>query len=52
MSVAGTKMKADHFNIVPRYPTNHWAYEAVSDLSLPWFSRRAIQMAHSVVTAC
>ena len=32
-SVAGTKMKADHTTLFPDIPTNHWAYEAVSDLS-------------------
>lgn len=31
--VAGTKMKADHTTLFPDIPTNHWAYEAVSDLS-------------------
>ena len=31
--VAGTKMKADHATLFPDIPTNHWAYEAVSDLS-------------------
>ena len=31
--VAGTKMKADHTTLFPDVPTNHWAYEAVSDLS-------------------
>lgn len=32
-SIAGTKMKADHTTLFPDIPTNHWAYEAVSDLS-------------------
>lgn len=31
--VAGTKMKADHTTLFPDIPANHWAYEAVSDLS-------------------
>ena len=31
--VAGTKMKADHTTLFPDIPTNHWAYESVSDLS-------------------
>ena len=31
--VTGTKMKADHTTLFPDIPTNHWAYEAVSDLS-------------------
>lgn len=31
--VAGTKMKADHTTLFPDIHTNHWAYEAVSDLS-------------------
>lgn len=31
--VAGTKMKADHTTLFPDIPTNHWAYEAVIDLS-------------------
>ena len=31
--VAGTKMKADHTTLFPDVTTNHWAYEAVSDLS-------------------
>ena len=31
--VAGTKMKADHTTLFPDISTNHWAYEAVSDLS-------------------
>lgn len=31
--VAGTRMKADHTTLFPDIPTNHWAYEAVSDLS-------------------
>ena len=31
--VAGTKMRADHTTLFPDIPTNHWAYEAVSDLS-------------------
>ena len=31
--VAGTEMKADHTTLFPDIPTNHWAYEAVSDLS-------------------
>ena len=31
--VAGTKMKADHTTLFPDIPTNHWAYEAVSNLS-------------------
>ena len=31
--VAGTKMKADHTTLFLDIPTNHWAYEAVSDLS-------------------
>ena len=31
--VAGTKMKADYTTLFPDIPTNHWAYEAVSDLS-------------------
>ena len=31
--VAVTKMKADHTTLFPDIPTNHWAYEAVSDLS-------------------
>ena len=31
--VAGTKMKADHTTLFPDIPINHWAYEAVSDLS-------------------
>ena len=31
--VAGTKMKADHTTLFPDIPTNHWAYEAVRDLS-------------------
>ena len=31
--VAGTKMKANHTTLFPDIPTNHWAYEAVSDLS-------------------
>ena len=32
-SVAGTKMKADHTTLFPDVAANHWAYEAVSDLS-------------------
>ena len=32
-AVAGTKMKADHTTLFPDVATNHWAYEAVSDLS-------------------
>ena len=31
--VAGTKMKADHTTLFPDVSTNHWAYDAVSDLS-------------------
>ena len=31
--VAGIKMKADHTTLFPDVATNHWAYEAVSDLS-------------------
>ena len=31
--VAGTKMKADHTTLFPDVSANHWAYEAVSDLS-------------------
>ena len=31
--VAGTKMKADHATLFPDVAANHWAYEAVSDLS-------------------
>ena len=31
--VAGTKMKADHTTLFPDVAANHWAYEAVSDLS-------------------
>lgn len=31
--VAGTKMKADHTTLFPDVGANHWAYEAVSDLS-------------------
>ena len=31
--VAGTRMKADHTTLFPDVPSNHWAYEAVSDLS-------------------
>ena len=31
--VAGTNMKADHTTLFPDVPSNHWAYEAVSDLS-------------------
>lgn len=31
--VAGTKMKADHTTLFPDVAVNHWAYEAVSDLS-------------------
>ncbi|PQL12299.1 hypothetical protein VRHSUH09_07765 [Veillonella rogosae JCM 15642] len=31
--VAGTKMKADHTTLFPDVTANHWAYEAVSDLS-------------------
>ena len=31
--VAGTKMKADDTTLFPDIPTNHWTYEAVSDLS-------------------
>ena len=31
--VAGTKMKADHTALFPDVAANHWAYEAVSDLS-------------------
>ena len=30
---AGTKMKADHTTLFPDVAANHWAYEAVSDLS-------------------
>ena len=32
-SVAGTNMKADRTTLFPDVPSNHWAYEAVSDLS-------------------
>ena len=31
--VAGTKMKVDHTTLFPDVAANHWAYEAVSDLS-------------------
>ena len=31
--VAGNKMKADHTTLFPDVAANHWAYEAVSDLS-------------------
>ena len=31
--VAGTHMKADHTTLFPDVSANHWAYEAVSDLS-------------------
>ena len=31
--VAGTNMKTDRTTLFPDVPTNHWAYEAVSDLS-------------------
>ena len=31
--VAGTKMKADHTTLFPDVAANHWAYEAVRDLS-------------------
>ena len=31
--VAATKMKADHTTLFPDVAANHWAYEAVSDLS-------------------
>ena len=31
--VAGTKMKADHTTLFPDVAANHWAYEALSDLS-------------------
>ena len=31
--VAGTNMKADHTTLFPDVAANHWAYEAVSDLS-------------------
>lgn len=31
--VAGTHMKADRTTLFPDVPSNHWAYEAVSDLS-------------------
>ena len=31
--VAGTNMKADHTTLFPDVSANHWAYEAVSDLS-------------------
>ena len=31
--VDGTKMKADHTTLFPDVAANHWAYEAVSDLS-------------------
>ena len=31
--VAGTNMKADHTTLFPDVAVNHWAYEAVSDLS-------------------
>lgn len=31
--VAGTKMKANHTTLFPDVAANHWAYEAVSDLS-------------------
>lgn len=31
--VASTKMKADHTTLFPDVAANHWAYEAVSDLS-------------------
>ena len=31
--VAGTQMKADHTTLFPDVAANHWAYEAVSDLS-------------------
>ena len=31
--VAGTHMKADHTTLFPDVASNHWAYEAVSDLS-------------------
>lgn len=31
--VAGTRMKADRTTLFPDVATNHWAYEAVSDLS-------------------
>ena len=49
--VAGTNMKADRTTLFPDVPSNHWAYEAVSDLS-----RRGLVEgypdAHSVATAC
>ena len=31
--IAGTNMKADRTTLFPDVPSNHWAYEAVSDLS-------------------
>lgn len=31
--VAGTNMKADRTTLFPDVPSNHWAYEAISDLS-------------------
>lgn len=31
--VASTKMKADHTTLFPDVAANHWAYEAISDLS-------------------
>ena len=31
--VSGTNMKADRTTLFPDVPSNHWAYEAVSDLS-------------------
>ena len=31
--VAGTNMKADRTTLFPDVPSNHWAYESVSDLS-------------------
>lgn len=31
--VAGTNMKSDRTTLFPDVPSNHWAYEAVSDLS-------------------
>lgn len=31
--VAGTNMKADRTTLFPDVPSNHWAYDAVSDLS-------------------
>ena len=31
--VAGTRMKADHTTLFPDVASNHWAYEAVSNLS-------------------